>query len=371
MNKFQHQQTLSQLNQRSLAFWTSRPDDWTKAVTEAEKIVGYPTSFMSLRCLLSDELSNVAMHMRKLVGTNHPLLRTARGLVYDGTHNLQTRGLIVLLMSKTAGVAPHKAQQLVEKDMIDGILPSQRSLAEITEMIHTANLIHKGVVNLSDLQPNDGPVKDMEFGNKMAVLSGDFLLANASTGLAQLNNTKVVEVISSCIGDLISGEFTGLQDENGNPRLKPDITFSDWTNQTFLTSGSLLAKSCQAALELADHDQNFQKKAFEFGKNMAYAQQLNEDLKPFITPDDNIDQMSISSAPVIKYILSQTPALPVSTLNNLDNRKILNLVKEGSIIKDCQNLCLEYGQIAIDSLDVFPDSQAKSALINIVQAVTE
>ena len=51
---------------------------WSKAVSEAEKIVGYPTSFMSLRCLLSDEFSNVAMHMRKLVGTKHPLLKTAR-----------------------------------------------------------------------------------------------------------------------------------------------------------------------------------------------------------------------------------------------------------------------------------------------------
>ena len=71
------------------------------------------------------------------------------------------------------------------------ILSSQRSLAEITEMIHTANLIHKGVVNLDSLDASDGPLKDMEFGNNMAVLSGDFLLANASTGLADLHNTYV------------------------------------------------------------------------------------------------------------------------------------------------------------------------------------
>lgn len=50
----------------------------SKAVSDAEKIVGYPTSFLSLRCLLSDELSNIALHMRKLVGTKHPLLKTAR-----------------------------------------------------------------------------------------------------------------------------------------------------------------------------------------------------------------------------------------------------------------------------------------------------
>jgi len=78
---------------------------------------------------------------------------------------------------------------------------SQRSLAEIVEMIHTAGLIHKGIVNISSLVDDSSSTTavvqtnsntdDFEFGNKMAVLSGDFLLANASTGLAALNNTKV------------------------------------------------------------------------------------------------------------------------------------------------------------------------------------
>lgn len=58
-------------------------------------------------------------------------------------------------------------------------------------MIYTAHMIHKGVVNLASVTPADGGLANMEFGNKMAVLSGDFLLANASTGLSELNNTKV------------------------------------------------------------------------------------------------------------------------------------------------------------------------------------
>lgn len=67
---------------RMASIWGSsaKVTDWNRAVSEAEKIVGYSTSFLSLRCLLSDELSNVAMHMRKLVGTGHPLLKTARYL---------------------------------------------------------------------------------------------------------------------------------------------------------------------------------------------------------------------------------------------------------------------------------------------------
>lgn len=57
---------------------TNQKPDWNKAVSEAEKIVGYPTSFLSLRWLLSDEIANVALHLRKLVGSNHPLLKTAK-----------------------------------------------------------------------------------------------------------------------------------------------------------------------------------------------------------------------------------------------------------------------------------------------------
>lgn len=52
--------------------------EWNRTFSAAEKIVGYPTSFMSLRWLLSDEIANVAGHLKKLVGTNHPLLKTAK-----------------------------------------------------------------------------------------------------------------------------------------------------------------------------------------------------------------------------------------------------------------------------------------------------
>lgn len=57
---------------------SARTHDWNRAITDAEKIVGYPTTYFSLKCLLSDEFTNVAMYLRKLVGTNHPILKTAK-----------------------------------------------------------------------------------------------------------------------------------------------------------------------------------------------------------------------------------------------------------------------------------------------------
>ena len=56
----------------------SQMREWSIAVLEAEKVIGYPTSFLGLRCLLSDELSYVALHLKKLAGTKHLLLKTAK-----------------------------------------------------------------------------------------------------------------------------------------------------------------------------------------------------------------------------------------------------------------------------------------------------
>ena len=115
--------------------WSINTDGLTKAFSDAEKIVGYPTSFLSLRCLLSDEMSNVAMFMKKLVGSKHPLLKTARGFVYDGQRSRQQiRGLLVLLISKAAWPCITKK---LDQEAVAGIYPNQRQLAEITEMIHT------------------------------------------------------------------------------------------------------------------------------------------------------------------------------------------------------------------------------------------
>jgi hypothetical protein len=50
--------------------------EWNNnAVSEAEKVFGCPTSFPSLQWLLGDEF---ALHLRKLSGSNHPLLKTVR-----------------------------------------------------------------------------------------------------------------------------------------------------------------------------------------------------------------------------------------------------------------------------------------------------
>lgn len=114
------------------------------------------------------------------------MVRSGRNLL-NGRHNMQAWGLIVLLLSKTAGqtagVAPRAAPDT------DGVLATQRALAEVTEMIRISHMVHQGLINLQplaqagqDLSMHD----EMTFGNKIALLSGDYLLGNSCAELAQM-----------------------------------------------------------------------------------------------------------------------------------------------------------------------------------------
>ncbi|XP_014851184.1 PREDICTED: decaprenyl-diphosphate synthase subunit 2 [Poecilia mexicana] len=368
---------------RGLSLFSSSESssNWSKVVSDAEKIVGYPTSFMSLRCLLSDELSNVAMHVRKLVGTQHPLLNTARGFVYDSKNNLQMRGLIVLLLSKAAGPS-HAASELLTKDMVSGIYPSQRNLAEITELIHTAFLVHRGIVNLKEWTVSDGPLKDMEFGNKMAVLSGDFLLANACTGLAELNDTKVVELISSAIADLVQGiyyeNYYNVEDGLGDG-LGDSVDTTPWEDQAFLSHGALLAKSCQAAMQLAKHDREAQRLAYLYGKHLSLGHKLNSDLQPFVKSRlGEMTSFSLSAAPVVfhrqivgKEKWHQQLQEAKTLRNQLDYSKLLAAVKSEKGVSSAVDLCRYHSNRALEAIQAFPSSEARSALENIASAVNK
>jgi decaprenyl-diphosphate synthase subunit 2 len=113
-----HLRALSNTNACCIYPKLEEKSKWNYVVKEAERVVGYPTSFLSLRWILNDEIANVATHVRKLIGTSHPLLKTAKNLILRDEQ--LTWGLIVLLMSKVAGLNSNFSE--LECDRTAGIL---------------------------------------------------------------------------------------------------------------------------------------------------------------------------------------------------------------------------------------------------------
>lgn len=368
----------------------SQKPDWNRAVSEAEKIVGYPTSFLSLRWLLSDEIANIALHLRRLIGSNHPLLKTAKSLVYNGRNNMQAWGLIVLLLSKAAG---HLNVNILEEDKAAGVLHSQRALAEVTEMIRTSHLVHKGLVNIrpGEYTGDARMLGDMMFGNKIALLGGDYLLGNSCAELASLRDSELVELMSSAVRDLAEGEFVGRRDSQNNPlpgapfdgdtedtssSSFPPSAEEEWIMRNVLSAGGLLGKSCRGALKLAGHVEEVQQQGFLFGKHLALAWQACFDLEPFTAGSGYAvgSPFNLTSAPVL-FHLEQDPSLyeeidkGLTSVEDVDYAKVHSVVSSGPGVARAKELQKTHSQKALEVLEGFKESDARTALANIIFAM--
>jgi len=294
---------------------------------------------------------------------------------------MQTRGLLVLLISKAAG-HPLSSVDYMDAETSAGISQRQRSLAEMTEMIYSAHLIHRGILNLHpNLVMQSKTAQDLHFGNKMSVLSGDFLLASVWKGLGELRNTKVVELMSRAIGDFMEGQFI-VETESGNP--EDNATKKYWEERNFLRVASLQANSCQSALALATHDESLQVHGYEFGRNFSLAWQAFNELQPFLqdfaaTPVGAPPTLpfDIMSAPILLHVEQAGKSLDAYRTKTCDGRttvdykRLHELIVSGPGVARTRQLIERYSDKALSALRHLEAGEAVSALENIVHAVRE
>jgi hexaprenyl-diphosphate synthase len=77
-------------------------------------------------------------------------------------------------------------------------------------MTHVASLLHDDVLDNPPLR-SGAPSAPAAFGNKLAVLGGDFLLGRAGAALSRLRSHEVVELIASIIANLVEGEIVQIK----------------------------------------------------------------------------------------------------------------------------------------------------------------
>lgn len=296
-----------------------RASAWAAAVQVASNVVGNVVKRAADDGMTIDPLGAVAKEMqsltgniRKLLGSGHPSLDRA-AKYYTQTRGKHVRPLIVLLMSRATHLCPKSARPatspqassidtpisphqiladvnpsaaplaardpaLVAQGGVD-ILPSQRRLAEITELIHTASLLHDDVIDYS-ISRRGSASANLEFGNKMAVLAGDFLLGRASVALARLRHVEVVELLATVIANLVEGEFMQLKNterDEASPEWSEE-TLGYYLQKTYLKTASLISKSCRASALLGNADSTTVDAAYSYGRNLGLAFQLVDDM---------------------------------------------------------------------------------------------
>ena len=117
----------------------NKTPNWQPLLSEGEKIIGYPSSLQSLvnlKYLFNEEVSTLVGYLRKLMGTQHPLLKLASNMLESPPKAAHARSVLLLLISKAAGIPTRKYS---EETIKHGIHEHQRQLAELIEMSTVAN----------------------------------------------------------------------------------------------------------------------------------------------------------------------------------------------------------------------------------------
>lgn len=227
----------------------------------------------------------------------------------------------------------------------------QKRLAEITEIIHTASLVHDDIIDNCDKRRGINTVHNV-FNNKIAVLAGDFLFAQSSWYLANLNNLDVVKIISKIIIDFAEGEI-----KQGTKSFNSNISIEEYTEKSFYKTASLVACSCKATIMLSDSNKTEKNNFYLYGKHIGLAFQIIDDILDIISTSEELGKpagldlkngnltASLIFALNTKEKLYQLIDQEFQFNNNIN--EAIDAIKQTNSIQKAKDMAIEHIQLAI------------------------
>ncbi len=246
--------------------------------------------------------------------------------------------------------------------------------AALIELLHTATLVHDDVVDDSNIRRGFFSINAL-WKNKASVLVGDFLLSKGMLLALENKEYELLEIVSYATKQMSEGEL--LQIEKAR---KLDITEEIYFEVIKMKTASLIASCCAAGAASVGASEQDILRMRSFGEHVGIAFQIRDDLFDF-------DRNTKSGKPVGGDIKEKKMTLPlIYALNNMGviekkktildikyrnnkttiNRVIDIVIKSGGI-DYAQSKMDEHLDKAMDLIKDYDDSEAKKALIALVE----
>ena len=248
------------------------------------------------------------------------------------------------------------------------------NLAACVELIHSATLMHDDVIDEGTVRRGKETLNKI-WNNHSSVLIGDYLLSRCFEMMVEDGNLEVLRLLSSTSSKIAQGEVLQLQH-------KGEVDMLEETYLKIISSktAELFAAATKVGAILSDAKSK-EKDALEFyGRNLGLTFQIaddtldyNSELKLFgkkIGQDFFEGKITL---PVILLFqkLDSKDKMNLIKIFNKDSRtkedfnKIIFLINEYRIIKECYQKAQHYINLASNSLSVFADSKEKNILKNL------
>lgn len=238
------------------------------------------------------------------------------------------------------------------------------------EFFHTASLLHDDVVDESDKRRGQTSV-NVSFGNKVAILVGDYILALALEEASMANSTRLVNIVSKASQDLANGELLQLHNIT-NYDLSEDVYYDIIRNKT----AALFSGCAEAGAMSTKASEKDLENLHKFGDLIGLCFQIRDDIFDYNNdesigkPTGNDMKEGKLTLPAIYALNStQNPEMlaiarkvkdRVVTLEEI--ARLVDFTKSNGGIEYAQRKMTELADKAKELLNIYPDSDVRQAL---------
>ena len=247
------------------------------------------------------------------------------------------------------------------------------------EMLHTASLVHDDVVDESTERRGQLSVNAI-FNNKVAVLTGDYLLATALVEVGMTRNYAIIDLVSNLGQDLAEGELLQLSNVS-NPEYSEEVYFDVIRKKT-----AVLFAACMKAGALSvGVDDEKAEYARLFGEYIGLCFQIKDDIfdyyenKEIGKPTGNDMLEGKLTLPAL-YVLNSTQDKPAQeiavkvkngTATADEIARLIEFTKEHGGIEYATKVMVDFKEKALSLLAAMEDTDVKRALISYLDYVIE
>lgn len=300
-----------------------------------------------------DELEDFKNLFDHSLSSSNPLLTDVIGHLQQRNGKMM-RPILVLLIAKLYGKV--SAQTL--------------HAAVSLELLHTASLVHDDVVDESAERRGQLSVNAI-FNNKVAVLTGDFLLTTCLVQASKTKNHGIIDVVSKLGQDLAEGELLQLSNIN-NTEFSESVYFDVINKKT----AALFASCTKAAALSAQVDNEKVELARLFGEYIGICFQIKDDIFDYFDnadigkPTGNDMFEGKLTLPVL-FVLNngageEIKRLAIKVKQRLASHQeisdLVSFTKDNGGILYAQKEMTKYKEKALDLLSLMPDTEVKESL---------
>lgn len=307
----------------------------------------------AVRDLIADDMQAVNDLILKRLESDVVLInQIGHYIINSGGKRL--RPMLVLIAARALG---YKGNQHID-------------IAAIIEFIHTATLLHDDVVDESDMR-RSRETANAVWGNAASVLVGDFLYSRSFEMMVDVDQMRIMEILSHATNRIAEGEVLQLLNLND-----PDVTEEKYREVILRKTAVLFEAGTRLGAVLTDADQKTEQLLADYGLHLGIAFQMIDDALDYGSSDQdigkNIGDDLVEGKPTMPLLraMQQCPQDKAPLLKSVIEHggaehleEVLAIIHATDAIEYTFKQAEAEADKAIECLTALPESSYKDALI--------